>query len=829
MHKRKLVMMFLSMLFGFMSILMFSNCVSAKTVSSQDFNVSVGDDNYAYALAQNTVHENENKQQLHFLVHLNQEVIPGDEDVYNYVWTHKFELYLGDTMILDETDVMPSKVDGSYEEDAEFSTRKTQRDVYFSKEGTLFVNYDIDPTNTYKIKFYNSFTCVDCPNEYAYKEQVLDVIELTVVIDVTAPTLNLDDLNDKIETTKFNNVSVNKVVNGTSFSVDIADDGAGIKEAYYIFSSIKYTYVSDLLEYEEEQAFESGDELVLWMDVSQYEDGYYLYETYSLFDGWIEVPTNFYAYFVIVDKCENYTTMFATVNLYFEANKNNVEYSGELPEEGTYKSIDLEVNPSYETYVILSDSPTLFLKDITMKYEGKTTLGSGENGEYYLHMYQKNSEGEILKLTRKYVFDSTAPSVVPTEHTNIPTVNKSYKSFSISIDFDDAFPVEGQYYYCSNEFVDVYCSGLSSMYYYLSNRELNDNENDLIDQPYTEMATLTFNDLNDGEYYLYFKVLDRVDNVAVYSYKYIIDNTAPIITYTDHNDSDVPSLAPHVVFEVDEKETSYKCVWFEDGLTPTYSQMTSNCNKGSDVTINITGEGRYRLWVYAKDAAGNETYAYSPVVLADRKGPNIVVTSEYSDEVYRYSNNIQFVITDGISSVDDTIKYGWYKENANVTANMLSNQISKDATINYPSGLYGTYYLYVSAKDELGNESLKKSDVKYYIDTDKIVLSLYGEDKITIIKNSKYEEFGAYAYKQSSKSIKVNVVVTGSVDTSKAGKYTITYTAGEGPLREVLTRTIIVEEVNQYYIITFVTFGTGIIASCIITFVRVKKEKSLDK
>ena len=102
---------------------------------------------------------------------------------------------------------------------------------------------------------------------------------------------------------------------------------------------------------------------------------------------------------------------------------------------------------------------------------------------------------------------------------------------------------------------------------------------------------------------------------------------------------------------------------------------------------------------------------------------------------------------------------------------------------------------------------------------------MYGEEEISIIKNKKYEEFGAYAYKQNHSNIKVNVTIDAKVDTSKAGKYTVTYTAGEGELQKVVTRTIIVEEVNQYYVITMTTFILGVSISVIIKLVILKKEK----
>jgi hypothetical protein len=269
----------------------------------------------------------------------------------------------------------------------------------------------------------------------------------------------------------------------------------------------------------------------------------------------------------------------------------------------------------------------------------------------------------------------------------------------------------------------------------------------------------------------------------------------------------------------------YRCGWFEDGVTPTYSQLTKICNPSTDINVDIVVEGGYRLWVYASDKAGNEVYEKSPILLVDKKGPVVSVTNQFDPSEYLYSNVISVEVEDGASEVEDVIYYAWSKNNVSLEAKDITNTTT-DGVVNYPIGAYGTYYLYIRVRDVLGNESVTKIDTLYYVDTDEIKLNLYGDKKIVIIKNTKYEEEGATAYKSSNKSIKVNVVIEGKVDTSKAGKYVIKYIAGEGELQVIETRTIIVKEVNQYYVITGIAFGAGIGISLVIRLIRNRRKES---
>lgn len=807
MHKKTFLTVIISLFVSLFFVCCLSTRVEAKTISSPDFNVTVGDDEYVYALLRDVEHDGEVKKQIYLKVGLNSNKNENSNPVYKFVWTHKFELYQNGVKLWEEIDVMPKKEGDTYTTDATFYTKNSKEDMYFSKEGYLFVGFDIDATEEYTIKFYNSFSCVDCPSDYEYKEQTLETVELKLVIDTTAPTVDQSGFNGIVKVEN----GVRKIVNGSKFNVTFDDVGSGVKESYYLFSDIAYTLVDDVISDEDTIKMTSGQALSVDLKSSSYGEGFItLYDFFGF-------PYNkpYYVFFIVIDNCENIFAYRNDFALYIEKDKDNIEYTGTISEEGTYRTITLDITPSYDTYYSLSDNPFELVKTMTSKYNGRIDLGNSENGEYYLHLIQYDNDGNMLKMTRKYILDNTGPSV-DTTISSIPVENTSYKSVTIGVHFKDTFKKENQ------EFAGV---GVDKGYYKVSDTLINEVDYASIDTSYILGSKVSIEGVVDGTYYVYFRVLDTLGNEAVYHYTYIIDNTAPLVSILDYSNTTTAILDPYVSFNVTGGNTAvYRCGWFEEGVTPTYSQLTLICNPNTKNYVTSSIEGNYRLWIYASDKAGNDVYEKSPVVHVDRKGPSVTVSNQYDTTEYLYSNQISIQVVDGASDVSSIIYFGWSKVGTTLTEENITSMV-ENGVVNYPIGYYGAYNLYIKAADALGNKSVTKIDYTYYIDTDAIVLNIYGDDKITIIKNARYDEEGASAYKSSNKSIKVDVIVEGKVDTSKAGKYVIKYIAGEGELQQIKTRTIIVKEVNQYYVITISTFGVGILTSILIRVLRDKRKK----
>ena len=99
--------------------------------------------------------------------------------------------------------------------------------------------------------------------------------------------------------------------------------------------------------------------------------------------------------------------------------------------------------------------------------------------------------------------------------------------------------------------------------------------------------------------------------------------------------------------------------------------------------------------------------------------------------------------------------------------------------------------------------SQNKNKTQTQKDTEKPVITLFGDEEITIIVGEEYEELNATAMDNVDGDITDNIKITGEVDTSKVGTYTITYTVSDAAKNKATkNRTIIVveddeEEVDQ--------------------------------
>lgn len=124
-----------------------------------------------------------------------------------------------------------------------------------------------------------------------------------------------------------------------------------------------------------------------------------------------------------------------------------------------------------------------------------------------------------------------------------------------------------------------------------------------------------------------------------------------------------------------------------------------------------------------------------------------------------------------------TIQAGFEYVDAGATATdaedgNLTSSIIKTSNVN--TSLIGNYTVVYSVNDSAGNIVTATRNVSV-VDTTSPIITLNGAGSITITQNGTYTEFGATALDNYDGSI--SVIITGSVNTSVLGNYTITYTA----------------------------------------------------
>lgn len=104
----------------------------------------------------------------------------------------------------------------------------------------------------------------------------------------------------------------------------------------------------------------------------------------------------------------------------------------------------------------------------------------------------------------------------------------------------------------------------------------------------------------------------------------------------------------------------------------------------------------------------------------------------------------------------------------------ISNNITYKAYITckkvYTTNGYGT-------KPQKG--SINKEETQTQNDTEKPVIKLFGDEKITLNVDDEYEELGAIATDNIDGDITSKIKISGKVDTSMVGSYTITYTVSD--------------------------------------------------
>lgn len=283
---------------------------------------------------------------------------------------------------------------------------------------------------------------------------------------------------------------------------------------------------------------------------------------------------------------------------------------------------------------------------------------------------------------------------------------------------------------------------------------------DNIDGAVTVEVYGVVNTSRPATYILSYRAVDSNGNQAVATRRVTVaDTTAPVITLLG--------------------ESTMSLI---QGGTFTDPGATATDNIDGDVPVRVLGyvrrnvPGTYTLTYIAKDSARNEARATRIVtVVADTTPPEITLNGEGTMTL-----TLGSPFTDpGASATDNS--------NGPVSIN-TSGRVN--------TGRLGTYTLTYRARDRAGNISTVTRTVKVVraIQTDTIppVLTLNGDPNIELTIGEAYTETGATATDNVDGTI--NVTTTGSVDTTTAGTYTVTYTARDAAGNTaMLTRSVVVK------------------------------------
>ena len=127
-------------------------------------------------------------------------------------------------------------------------------------------------------------------------------------------------------------------------------------------------------------------------------------------------------------------------------------------------------------------------------------------------------------------------------------------------------------------------------------------------------------------------------------------------------------------------------------------------------------------------------------------------------------------------SVGDTYSEAGATANDNIDGNLTNNIV---ITGSVDTSSPGTYTVTYTVNDASNNTSSIARTITINPDTTAPVITLNGQSSITLSVGDTYSEAGATANDNVDGNLTNNIVITGSVDTSSPGTYTLSYTVSD--------------------------------------------------
>lgn len=179
------------------------------------------------------------------------------------------------------------------------------------------------------------------------------------------------------------------------------------------------------------------------------------------------------------------------------------------------------------------------------------------------------------------------------------------------------------------------------------------------------------------------------------------------------------------------------------------------------------------------------------------------------NEYIQYENQLAYAASNYLLKEKITINNGEYREikvSDILKQKLITNKRSGDCdgyVIAKNENKTMDYKAYIKCKNsyttpgygEKVQNSKKNTEVtQTEKDTEKPVIKLFGDEKITLTVGDTYEELKATAMDNVDGDLTDKIVISGDVDTTKAGTYTVTYTVKDSSKNKATKERIIVVE-----------------------------------
>ncbi len=286
---------------------------------------------------------------------------------------------------------------------------------------------------------------------------------------------------------------------------------------------------------------------------------------------------------------------------------------------------------------------------------------------------------------------------------------------------------------------------------------------DAVDSERTITGTGTVDSKKVGEYTLTYNASDAAGNAATAVTRTVTvskDTTPPVITLKGESP---------ITLEAGNSFT-------DPGAKVTDAVDSERTITGTG-TVDPKKVGTYTLTYNASDAAGNAATAVTRTVTVSKdKTPPVITLKGESPITLEAGNSF----TDPGAKVTDAVD--------------SERTITGTGTVD-PKKV-GTYTLTYNASDAAGNAATAVTrTVTVSKDTKPPVITLSGNAAITLEVGDSFTDLGATATDAVDGNLTSRIVVTGTVDSNKAGTYTLTYKVSDAARHEATaTRTVTVSD-----------------------------------
>src|SRR5574344_522765 len=309
---------------------------------------------------------------------------------------------------------------------------------------------------------------------------------------------------------------------------------------------------------------------------------------------------------------------------------------------------------------------------------------------------------------------------------------------------------------------------------------------DIVDGNVTVNVSGTVDTTKLGNYTLTYTATDSHNNTSsVTRTLHVVDTIAPVISLNGDENITVEAGSTYTELGATVNDN------YDATVTKQYPIVIWDITDGNRTivkSIDTTKLGKYRLMYLAKDSSGNQTldknnlshdYVYRYVNVVDTTAPIISLNGgNITLEAGSTYTELGATMTDNYDATNNHLE---------PTEILYRTSMSSHGTpvTSVNTLVPGVYSLKYTCKDSSGNicELTNSKNEKRYkiiryvtvVDTTAPTITLNGKNDITIGVNSSYKDEGATASDIVDGNVTVNV--SGTVDTTKLGNYTLTYTA----------------------------------------------------